>query len=416
MKTRLRDKIKDDIAEALNQHRGSPAWLNKAAPFNHSLKLNVIHKDRLDVILEVCNITKRKENDLNLEILIANLLLKRHRRPVRISLNTSDWKRTRYSRAGESTIKIIKKLHQHGYIKLIKGYNNVKEPRQARIWPTIELLKYFPEYPNNVIFDPVEVVELKDANGKRKDYKDTSKTREIREVLTRANRVNQTASIIYKGFKQYSLHASLVAVFRRKFTLYGRLHTKGHRHYQGLSSVDRKQILIKDDPVVELDFSGLHPHLLYAKEGIQLYKDPYRIDREHRVPRKLSKHILLCMLNSEDEISAERAINYWLFKHNYRRSILNKFGLSTRTLMTKFRNANKPIEHYFCNGNETGLRIMNLDSQIALDIVDHFAKRNMPILAIHDSFIVQEKYREELWLTMDSTYQKHTGGFRCKIK
>jgi len=84
--------------------------------------------------------------------------------------------------------------------------------------------------------------------------------------------------------------------------------------------------------------------------------------------------------------------------------------------MTEFRKAHKSIEHHFCNGNDTGLRIMNLDSRIALDVIDHFAKQNIPILPVHDSFIVQDKYKHELRLIMEHSYEKHTKGFKCKIK
>jgi len=33
--------------------------------------------------------------------------------------------------------------------------------------------------------------------------------------------------------------------------------------------------------------------------------------------------------------------------------------------------AHKPISHYFCKGKDTGMRIMNKDAKIALDIVNH---------------------------------------------
>ncbi len=236
----------------------------------------------------------------------------------------------------------------------------------------------------------------------------------IRTILTRVNKVNQLADIKYN---QYNLFAPLTAIFIRKFTLYGRLHTKGYRHYQGYSSDERKKITINNDTVVELDFSGLHPHLLYAKEEIQLDQDPYSIIDKRPVVRKFLKQILLCMLNAKDELTAERAANYWLYNHKNYRNRLYSFGISkAKHFMDRFRKAHKPIEHHFCNGSETGLRIMNLDSQIALDIVDHFAKQNIPILAVHDSFIVQDKYKDELWQTMHSTYKKHTKGFECKIK
>ncbi len=342
------------------------------------------------------------------------MLYKRDIRPVRVSLNTSDWKITRYKRTGESTIKLIKKLHEYGYIDLKKGYRNEKESRVSRIWPSDKFLDFFPKYPNAVIYDPVEVVELRDDNRKLIDYKDTAKTRKIREILTRANKVNQSADIKYK---KDNLHPFLVAIFRRKFTLYGRLHTRGYSHYQGLSSDERNEITINNDPVVELDFSGMHPHLLYADEGIQLYEDPYSIIDERPGVRKFLKQILLCMLNAKDELTAKRAANYWLFNHKTYRNRLYVLGIDrAKPLMEEFRKAHSRIEHHFSNGSESGLRIMNLDSRIALDIVDHFAKQKIPILPIHDSFIVQDKYKDELWQTMHSTYKKHTKGYTCKIK
>jgi hypothetical protein len=58
---------------------------------------------------------------------------------------------------------------------------------------------------------------------------------------------------------------------------------------------------------------------------------------------------------------------------------------------------------------------MNADSKIALDVINHFAKKNISILSIHDSFIVQAQYKIELYNTMKAVYKKHTG-FDINIK
>ena len=106
-----------------------------------------------------------------------------------------------------------------------------------------------------------------------------------------------------------------------------------------------------------------------------------------------------------------------LYKNHYEREELKKIGITrAKPVMDEFRKAHKDIKKYFCNGNQTGLRLMNLDSSIALEVVGHFAKKNIPILCIHDSFIVQEKYQIELQQIMNETYEKHTKGFKCKIK
>lgn len=401
----------------IERHRGSGSWLNNEISFNHSLRLQGNQKDKLDHIFYICGIPKRNENYFNIEVLISNLLYERNKRPVQVSLNTRDWKKTRYNRAGESTIKIIHKLSENGYIELKKGYKTEKESRMSRIWPTDKLLDYFPKLDHPFKYDPIELVELKDDNRKLLDYKDTARTQKIRNILTRVNRVNKSADIYYHGFKRYKLNVSLVAIFRRKFTLYGRLHTRGYRHYQGLSSEERKEITINKDKVVEIDYSGMLPRLLYANEEIQLDKDPYTMSDVWPVERRFLKHMLICMLNAKDERSAESTINYWLSRHNYQRVILNNNGIKgVKPLMREFRRIHKPIEHYLCNGTKTGLKVMNQDSRIALDIVDHFAKQNIPILAIHDSFIVQEHYEDELRQTMENIYEKHTNGFKCKIK
>ncbi len=109
-----------DVKRRIEKQRGTGYWLNKNITFEPSLRLNGNQDEKLKEILELCGISTRKENRLNLEILIANLLVKRVRRPVSVSLNSNGWKITRYNKAGVSTIKLINKLNEHGYIKLKK--------------------------------------------------------------------------------------------------------------------------------------------------------------------------------------------------------------------------------------------------------------------------------------------------------
>ena len=79
-----------------------------------------------------------------------------------------------------------------------------------------------------------------------------------------------------------------------------------------------------------------------------------------------------------------------------------------------FKEAHEPIAKYFFTG--MGLKAMNADAKIALDIIAHFANDDIPILAIHDSFIVQRQYKFRLRKAMLLAYRKQTGGFRCPVK
>jgi len=129
------------------------------------------------------------------------------------------------------------------------------------------------------------------------------------------------------------------------------------------------------------------------------------------------KRTLLFLLNSTDEVQAEQAANYWLFRNPSERARLQNIGITkARPIIEDFKKAHIPIAHHFCTGKRTGLRIVNLDAKIALSVVDNFSRAGFPILAIHDSFIVQYRYKKRLRKVMDDAYFKHTGGFHCPIK
>jgi len=78
------------------------------------------------------------------------------------------------------------------------------------------------------------------------------------------------------------------------------------------------------------------------------------------------------------------------------------------------------------------LRLMNIDSQIANLVIDHFTQRDIPVLCIHDSFIIQYDKEPELRRILDqATHQvtnyiinhdikndrnNHYGKVSCNIK
>lgn len=65
--------------------------------------------------------------------------------------------------------------------------------------------------------------------------------------------------------------------------------------------------------------------------------------------------------------------------------------------------------------SDIGLTLQYKDSKIAEDILKHFTKKGIPCLPIHDSFIVPNKYKDELIETMHEVYIKHFG-FKPKLK
>lgn len=425
----LKEQIHYDAKKKVIEYRNSPKWLQNGIHFDISLRLkNQRQKNQLNNFYETLNIKGyRGEDKLRaLEILYCNLLVQK-RKPLEIYLNRNNWKKTRYTgRALFFIPDLVRILFEKGLINMRKGFNAPikKSSRMTRIWATDKLLDAFPILPKNIISEPVEVIVLKDWEGHLLEYKDTAKTYRMRAILERVNKVNSKSDIRYK---EYKLSTSLHAIFIESFSLYGRMHSRGYMHYQGLSGYEREDITINGNPVVELDFSALHPNLLYAKEGIQypLDKDPYAAIDDKPKLRPFFKQVLLRLLNSKDVKTAKKAIDYWFYLNQSEAMALSKTGYTRETsllLIETFQKVHAPISNYFCSGKKTGLQIMNKDAQIALSVIGYFARKNIPILSIHDSFMIEAKYKHELYLVMKNKYAQYTKntenkqGYMIKIK
>ena len=157
----------------------------------------------------------------------------------------------------------------------------------------------------------------------------------------------------------------------------------------------RRSIHIEGQPTVELDYSAIAISCVYALEGIQLEGDPYDIGLPN-VPRSHRKEALNSILNA-------KSINITAPKQ-YETSV---FGIEWRDLLRLMMKAHPRIAHHFLTG--VGLRLQRIESDIALDVVEHFTSKEVACLPIHDSFRVQVGYRQELEAVMRCVYQKRMG-------
>jgi len=262
-------------------------------------------------------------------------------------------------------------------------------------------------------YDPAELVKLKDANGRLQDYAETEYTRTLRRQLKGINRINGTTEI---RFKRYRVQTQLHAVYKQDFTQGGRLYTSGSVHLQGLKGSERRQLTINGEPVVELDYSGYHPCLLYAEEGIQFEGDPYDLGTvtEHPIARKFAKTAFHALLNADSWRKAEKAVNHWAYQHPAAVPTLKRLGLyPARQVLLPMERRHQPIRHHFSSGS--GLRLMNLEAKIALGVVRHFTDQGTPCLPVHDSFLVQERYESALRQVMLNAYKQYSNGFKILI-
>ena len=171
---------------------------------------------------------------------------------------------------------------------------------------------------------------------------------------------------------------------------------RGGRYYstfQGFKSQLRLFLTIDNEPVIEVDYKGLHPSLLYQRAGLQEpLKDAYTIDG---YPRKLVKKAFNILINRKKPAPATNSLIFYLNK-NTQQYVDDKYPTAPTVdkayclaLEQAIRDHHKSIEHFFCTG--VGLELQNHDSLLCSSVFDYFlVKTDSIVLAVHDSFIVKQ--------------------------
>ena len=187
---------------------------------------------------------------------------------------------------------------------------------QSRFRAT-ELLQERAKIPT-VIYDPVELIRLKDRDDKLNDYRDTNNTISMRRRLEEINEALSAADLelhaptakhdgmllrVGNDHVLYPAMRALYRIFNRgSFSYGGRFYGTW---WQQIPKKIRPQLLIDGEPTIEHDYPQLHPNMLYAQIGARLEGDAYAVDGW---PRNLVKVAFNILVNAENHDSALRAI------------------------------------------------------------------------------------------------------------
>lgn len=196
---------------------------------------------------------------------------------------------------------------------------------------------------------------------------------------------------------------------------------EGGRFYwtpiQGLPKELRKSVTINGEETIELDYACYHTSILYHKKGLEVPSDPYI--HPHGSPlREIMKIILNTALNiqDDDECGISRTIFSVLAEIKIKKPRLRTALQSSayykrnarcdysalREMYDELYAYHHLIQEAFCS-NE-GLKLQRIDSDIAGEILQYFTERQIPIIPIHDSFIIQKTLAEDLRRTMKDVY------------
>lgn len=214
----------------------------------------------------------------------------------------------------------------------------------------------------------------------------------------------------------------------------GRWYQKGGLSYQQLSEEERALILLNGSEVIELDYTAMHPHLLYAWEGQQCPSDFYeqianQLDLEYNDDTKfVVKRVTLSSINASGETNLQKSIakdkRDEVIANTTRRSEgraerpilydeLKRLNLDFKQIVEAFSKANPIIAKYVYSGSAN--KLMLEESTIMTKVLFELMNNKIPALPVHDSVIVPAQKKSTVEQIMLDEYKNHTG-FTINVK
>lgn len=267
---------------------------------------------------------------------------------------------------------------------------------QSAMAATEQLVEAFTEivqgHPRLKLLTPRQAIILRDDGGRPIDCKQTREVdRMERQVAALNEAVTGSEVLTMEG---QNVTATMTRIFNGSLARGGRCYAGG-ASWQNMPAADRKRVTIDGEVVVELDFTALHPAMLYAEAGAPMPSDPYAIDGW---PRDLVKLGMLTAINARNIHAARLSI-----AHSNRMTEVAEPGsqaaltLASR-LLEAIREAHRAIAGAFFS--DAGARLMRKDSDLAVQIMLDLQRQGIIALPIHDSFLVAASQKDALEVAM----------------
>ena len=173
--------------------------------------------------------------------------------------------------------------------------------------------------------------------------------------------------------------------------------------WQNVPREYRPYLLVNGKRMVEYDYSNQHPSILYAQAGLERPVDCYRdvIKIKDLPDGKLPEGKTAEDLRDMIKASFNAMLNAKKPLRNPPRDVRPKaFGLKWRDVSDAIMAFHAPIAQHFYTG--VGLHLQRIDSDIAEKVILAFIALDVPILPLHDSFLVHNGYEGELPTVMNA--------------
>ena len=313
-----------------------------------------------------------------------------------------------------ATVKIFKQL---GYVQIVKG----KEGWLSRIKYTDkfydDVIEKFKLNPQDILKTKPNIIKTKPSINKKNNKKtkvevEVKNSRRTYDVLRRVDNYNKLLlnSDIVPGkmdvMTEKETHFANRTYTRRfvksNLKLGGRFYGP---YWQTLPKRYRKLIKINGEEVIELDYNAMHLHLLYSKLNKSLYdyypfnKDPYAIPEYNR---KIVKLVFTACIN---ENCTRKNINH-VGGQQVSKGLPDLFeeGLPYREMIDSLGKNHPEVAPMFYS--EIGYEISYMESRVTDYVVTVLTKQRIPVLSIHDSFVVVKSKKPYLRVIMQEAFTK----------
>lgn len=312
----------------------------------------------------------------------------------------------------------VKVLEREGYITNVIGKGSPYPEHRviSTILPTEKFMNEFPDL-SEIEMDEVErayltAIEsliLRNKDKKAIPYEHTDETEKMKELVVKLNLMNEKATVLTGDGQRLSNVYS--RIFNESFNQGGRFYRADILQLHSKDGDQRLDITIDGKPVVEVDFQNLHFRIAAAVVGVPMEEVPLDMyadileDVTNKVDRRIVKLAVNIMFNCDRSDTAKRAIQSEINTLSEEDKSVYTLG-NARSVMALILQSYPDFEGLFFAMEPFGRVLQNLDSHLAADILEVFVQKEIPILCVHDSFVVAKEHLELLVLTMADKFRE----------
>ena len=208
-----------------------------------------------------------------------------------------------------------------------------------------------------------------------------------------------------KSEKAKDIQFKLIEQFENK-EFFQSISEKTSRVYNTLSSLQREVrylVRLDNEPSIEIDISGSQPLLLnefYTKETEESYRFK-ELTESGEFYKKLAKETGLDYMETRKLKDELYRVLFGPCKWNYEQKILSWFLFKFPELWHEI------IKHKQKHHSEVPIILQQKESDVVIcGVVRQFRELNIPILTVHDSFIVRRRDKELLEKTIKEQFYK----------